>query len=368
MKIGKKQLFAIFILLILLIFSSFPSTAVAQTSVGIDNFQNINTYKNSLFSDVPLDAWYAVNVAAVYELGLMQGTSESRFSAAGMVALAEAITLAARIHSIYYIGTADFATSTPWYQTCLDYSLANGILNNSYVDYCRPATRSEFAEIMAKALPYGELCPINTLESGAIPDVPANATYCNNVYILYRAGIVSGNDESGTFYPNSNISRAEAAALAARMVDASLRVKLNLSGTSAQLADQKTDGSFAAQVITLINAARINAGIPALKIDAKLNEAASIRAIEIQTNFSHTRPDGSKCFTAIDEVGAPHSYAGENIAIGYETPEAVVKAWLNSPGHRANILNSKFSRIGVAAYANTGGIYSGYAWVQEFAD
>ena len=79
---------------------------------------------------------------------------------------------------------------------------------------------------------------------------------------------------------------------------------------------------------------------------------------ELQELFDHTRPDGSSCFTALDEAGVRYWTAGENIAAGAATPESVMNMWMNSEGHRANILNESFDAIGVGRMGNY--------WVQMF--
>lgn len=122
--------------------------------------------------------------------------------------------------------------------------------------------------------------------------------------------------------------------------------------------------SYAEQVVRLVNEERAKAGLSALTVDAGLEAAGLVRAKEIVTSFSHTRPDGSSFATAIKEQGVSYRGAGENIAWGQKSPEAVVSAWMNSEGHRANILNEKFTRIGVGHYQNNGG--TNY-WVQLFA-
>ncbi len=92
--------------------------------------------------------------------------------------------------------------------------------------------------------------------------------------------------------------------------------------------------------------------------------AAALRAQEITINLSHQRPDGSNCFTVLDECGILYYSAGENIAAGQQTPQEVVTAWMNSPGHRDNILNPSFISLGVGIFYKEGGY--GYHWVQEF--
>lgn len=105
--------------------------------------------------------------------------------------------------------------------------------------------------------------------------------------------------------------------------------------------------NFAEQVVTLVNRIRIANGLNKLTTYDKLTEVAQLRAGEIKTSYSHTRPDGTLCFTALEEAGLRSTTAGENIAKGYSTPERVVDAWMNSPGHRANILNPAYTMIGV---------------------
>ncbi|MBQ4275950.1 MAG: hypothetical protein II717_05435 [Lachnospiraceae bacterium] len=121
--------------------------------------------------------------------------------------------------------------------------------------------------------------------------------------------------------------------------------------------------SFAAQVVALCNEQRAANGLGPLTEDAALDSRAQIRAGELITSFSHTRPDGSGCFTVIGDVS--YTTCGENIAAGYQTPQDVVNGWMNSEGHRANILNPAFTKIGVG-YC-TGGSY-GTNWVQLFTD
>lgn len=125
-------------------------------------------------------------------------------------------------------------------------------------------------------------------------------------------------------------------------------------------ADQEAE--FAAEVVRLVNIERAKAGLSALETDYIVQEAAQVRAREIELSFSHTRPDGRSCFTALDEVGAVYSGAGENIAYGQHDPEEVMEAWMNSTGHRENILNESYTHIGVGCYESGGTYY----WSQFF--
>ena len=113
--------------------------------------------------------------------------------------------------------------------------------------------------------------------------------------------------------------------------------------------------TVAEQVVELVNQERTKAGLSAVTLDQNIASAALVRAKEIETSFSHTRPNGSKFSTALTEQGVTFKGAGENIAWGQKSPEAVMQAWMNSEGHRANILNKNFTKIGVGYYQNAAG-------------
>lgn len=121
--------------------------------------------------------------------------------------------------------------------------------------------------------------------------------------------------------------------------------------------------SYAEQVVKLVNEERAKAGLSALTMDADITAAANVRAKEIKQSFSHTRPDGTSFSTALKEQGVSYRGSGENIAWGQKSPEQVMNGWMNSDGHRANILNPNFKNIGVGYYQDASGVNH---WVQLF--
>ncbi len=131
------------------------------------------------------------------------------------------------------------------------------------------------------------------------------------------------------------------------------------SGTT----DSEENLTFAEQVVALVNEERAKAGLSALKLDENIASAALIRSKEIETSFSHTRPDGRGFGTVLTDNGITYRGAGENIAWGQKTPEAVMTAWMNSAGHRANILDPNFKKIGVGHRQSSSGIHY---WTQLF--
>lgn len=194
------------------------------------HFPRANVYNQGQFTDVPADQWYTDSVKQAFEMGLMKGTSDTVFEPQGNVTVAQAITMAARLHSIYTTGGENFVQGGVWYQVYLDYAFQNGIISYAFYnsDVTKNATRAQFAEIFANALPDEALSPISTVPDGKLPDVPMSAPYASHVYKLYRAGVLTGSDVTGTFSPDTYITRQESAALVSRMAESSSRKSFTL--------------------------------------------------------------------------------------------------------------------------------------------
>lgn len=122
---------------------------------------------------------------------------------------------------------------------------------------------------------------------------------------------------------------------------------------------------FADKVIELVNAARAKEGLSPLTKDTTLTNLSNIRSKETATLFSHQRPDGTSWSMVLKQNNVSYTSAAENIAAGQNTPEAVVKEWMNSPSHRENIMNSKYNKIGVSCYVDQNAPYR-YYWEQLF--
>ena len=147
---------------------------------------------------------------------------------------------------------------------------------------------------------------------------------------------------------------------------------VNIKDDNSLLASAKvntvTYSAYASEVLRLVNIERDKVGAAHLVLDGALCDAANMRAIEMDYsgNFSHTRPDGRGCFTVFSFCTISFYTCGENIAAGYPTPAAVVDGWMNSTGHKANILNTAFTKMGLGYSTGGGGEYRHY-WAQEFA-
>ncbi|QDS34021.1 CAP domain-containing protein [Brevibacillus brevis] len=117
---------------------------------------------------------------------------------------------------------------------------------------------------------------------------------------------------------------------------------------------------FAKQVADLVNQERAKAGLKPVQMDAALSKVALAKAQDMSANnyFDHNSPTYGSPFDMMKQYGIQYSTAGENIAMGQQSPQEVMQQWMNSEGHRENIMNPAFTKIGV-------GVTNGY-WVQEF--
>jgi len=125
--------------------------------------------------------------------------------------------------------------------------------------------------------------------------------------------------------------------------------------------------NFELRVIELVNIERKKAGLNPLQIDKRLGEMAREKARDMVINsfFSHKSPTFGSPFQMMKTFGITYQHAGENIASGYKCPEEVMRGWMISPGHRANILKPEYTHIGVGYSCKNRGNYRHY-WAQEF--
>ena len=130
-----------------------------------------------------------------------------------------------------------------------------------------------------------------------------------------------------------------------------------IDGNVSEKVPAKEVVEFEKEVVNLINKEREARGLKPLKVSSGLQAAAGVRAAEIIYSFDHTRLNGESCFTEY------YGMSGENIAAWQWSPEMVMQSWMNSDGHRANILNASFTKVGVGCMQTDSG--SNY-WVQCF--
>ena len=198
------------------------------------------------FTDVQPTDWYYNNVVALYELGLTDGQgSNDQYVPGAAITLAEAVTMAARLRSLYVYGDCEKGpasyTGDNWYAPYVAYAKAVGMLGDEFDEcYMQPASRAQVAHILANALPTALLEPINEkavtvgyASRRYISDVNSYTQYQQDILALYRWGILSGADGTGSFLPEETIHRSEIAAMITRLAYSDLRITLDWDFTLA---------------------------------------------------------------------------------------------------------------------------------------
>ncbi len=176
--------------------------------------------------------------------------------------------------------------------------------------------------------------------------------------ILERLGIGDGQiPEIVTVIPNTDSSPSENVTAPTDTPSENVSTPTDTqSGASAELSE------YEQQVVVLVNEVRAKNGLSPLKANAALSKSARVKSQDMHDKhyFSHTSPTYGSPFDMMKQFGITYRSAGENIAMGQQTPQAVMDAWMNSEGHRANILNPSFREIGVGYVAD------GHYWTQQF--
>ena len=194
-----------------------------NTEVSDSPFKADRTYEGQ-FADVTEDKWFYKYVKTAYEYKLANGTSAVAFSPAGKFTVAQALTAAANIHSVYYDKTVRAAyPGESWFDPYVAYCIDNGIIRyGMFSDYNKNITRGEMTIVFANILPESEYAPTR---SGSCPDVTIDMACYSAVAKLYEAGIVGGDAGSGNFRPNDEIVRSEACVIFTRIALADERIK-----------------------------------------------------------------------------------------------------------------------------------------------
>ena len=185
------------------------------------------------FADVSRSSWYYDSVRAAWEKDLIDGVTRTLYKPDDTLTVAQAIKLSAALHQMLNNnGKVTLRNGSPyWYSSYVSYAVNNGIIEKMYLDYTpaqmnTPVKRNEFVHIFYGAM--SDYRQINTVADNKIPDVITTDTYALEIYTFYRAGILTGSDKNGTFYPTNDIKRSEVAAILSRMYDKTARKTVSL--------------------------------------------------------------------------------------------------------------------------------------------
>ena len=185
------------------------------------------------FTDVSRSSWYYDSVRAAWEKDLIDGVTRTLYKPDDTLTVAQAIKLSAALHQMLNNnGKVTLRNGSPyWYSSYVSYAVDKGIIEKMYLDYApaqmnTPVKRNEFVHIFYGAI--SDYRQINTVADNKIPDVITTDTYALEIYTFYRAGILTGSDKNGTFYPTNDIKRSEVAAILSRMYDKTARKTVSL--------------------------------------------------------------------------------------------------------------------------------------------
>ena len=371
------------------------------------------------FTDVSADHWAHDSIEDMAALGVVKGVGDGKFAPEDKVACADFSTMMARL--FFPAELERHGEDALWWKAGADVLLEAGVLDNTtakafYIRAMyswdqavmeRPMSRYDMAQIMYNTLEAlnCELPSSQELSAARSQIADYNqlpAQYAGAVAAMYAMDCLRGMDEAGNFQGGEEMDRAQACTVLVRLRDR-LETQSTPAPTSTPVPTptpeptpaptptptpaptptpvptpeptptptpaNSQDGDLQAlreEMLTLLNQERAKAGVGPLALDETLCQAAQVRSGELVRSFSHSRPDGRSCFTAMDEAGMRYMAAGENIAAGQMSVAEVVTSWMNSPGHRANILSGDYGRIGIG-YVRVSSGYRTY-WTQMFAN
>ncbi len=338
------------------------------------------------FTDVK-NHWAKESINRVVELGLMKGYADNTFGAKKNITREELAAILSRMVEDFDIRAKEFPSDIAgrWSEAVITHCLALNLIEPLSANSFAPkgfATRQDIAHAINVLLELHQM-PVES-SVNKLNDI-AGVKYQKDIQAIVSVGMMGG-DANGNFYPNKNITRAELAAVLVRVHD-KINGATDIEGTSAPLApapvaqkkaetkteadpqnvklvsgtkyiEGKFDRDIAYKVLALVNTERKKASLKELTWSETLLIGADIRAVEIAELFSHDRPDGTSCFTLTTELMA------ENIAEGHTSAEQVVRDWMNSAGHRANIMNPKYTKMAVSYFIDSKGVTH---WAQHFS-
>ena len=280
------------------------------------NFEKVRTY-DARFTDVPANSWFAKNVAAVFEAELMEGVSETQFDTESEMSVSQAITIAARLHSIYNDKEIPEVSGGRWFQKYVDYCLDNKIMAKDQFDsYSRSVLSYEMVELFAAALPKEFYPAINKVTE--IHDVPSSLDFADDVLLFYNAGILNGNDSKGTFLPMSAITRKRAAVILSRTALADQRITFSLDKAKASYSVDEVLYLVSMQTVpetldTMVLVSHENIGIT----------AAEYRYYSYISGGDNTKTEGE----LKNAVAAEKYIRGMNLSVSKEDYEAILVSY-----------------------------------------
>jgi len=298
----------------------------------------------SLFKDVPETYWAYDEIEEMASKGIIQGYSDGTFRGYNPVTRSQSAIFIGRALNIETenrprASFTDISPKTAGYEYIIALTDEGVFANGEKFNPHQPLTRAQLAKVLVEAF------DLQGSGGKTFSDVPASSWAYPYVQVLTSTGITSGATAT-TFNPNGEVTRIQMAVFIKRALD----VKAGVPVTPPK-------NSVADEILALVNQERAKAGAQPLQMDSELQKVAQLKSEDmIQNNyFDHTSPVYGTPFEMMDQFGISYSAAGENIAAGQRSAQEVMTAWMNSPGHRRNILEPAYTHIGIGIAENERG-------------
>lgn len=307
------------------------------------------------FSDLPATHWARGNISTLVEDGVISGYPDGQFKPEGTITYAEFIKLAVLATTCNNPGTAySCHWATNYYYTAIQAGLflESEILQTMFD--C-PIPRSDMALIVSNAVDQPVCKEDENVIHSYIVDISQAPNREEAVIKAYLLGIISGYSDR-TFRPDAKLTRAEAATVILRLIDPSKRSTVDLDALK---------GTCEHQIFILTNQYREEIGLSSLSYNEQLANVAQIKAEDLrdQNYFDHASPTYGSPFDMLKLFNIQFIAAGENIAMGYDTPAKAMDAFMNSSAHKEILLHPAFTETGVGIAKDKDGCTY---WVQLF--
>lgn len=332
------------------------------------------------FTDVPQSHWAYPYVMAMTERGVMTGMGGGAFAPEESMSTAQFSVVLSVAFCVDSVDT-DTEVGTPWWQPYLDAAWEAGYLTDTTAGsaYARtgawdedlvtdPMTRYDMAQAMWNTVvaenmtqPTSQQLEQAQRAIGDFASVPED--YESAVVAMYALGYLSGVNDNGDFGGAGTMTRAQSCVAMCRLLGVQAETTPEATEPEEEPVDQVS--AYEQQVFDLVNQIREENGLSPFEYNETLAQVARAHSQDMidRNFFDHINPDGDDPSDRVSAAGIRWSRVAENIAAGQRTPEQVVDSWMNSPGHRANILG-QCQELGVGLAL--GGSY-GYYWTQCFA-
>lgn len=322
---------------------------------------SISTLAASPFKDVSENEWSYPIIEELSRTGVIEGYSDGSFRPANGVTRAQSAIYIGRALKLNTSnrpnpGFADVNSKTTGYEYIAALVDEGVYAKARNFNPHESLTRAQMAKILVIAFDMKD-----TKKTG-FTDIPANGWAKPYVETLVANGVTTGT--SATKYsPDQTVTRQQMAIFIYRTLYKSGEIVVPPPGTGS---DELPDNVRAAELLKLVNVEREKNNLKPLVYEPKVGDVATIKAQDMKTNnyFDHISPTYGSPSNMLTKFGISWTASGENIAAGYYSVSAVHKGWMNSSGHRANILSSSYTHVGFG-YAEGEGKYGNY-WVQMF--